>query len=34
MQIKPAVIRNFERYAAVLLEPWYASAEQEWTTGE
>ncbi|KAL4447270.1 hypothetical protein ABPG77_007303 [Micractinium sp. CCAP 211/92] len=30
--IKPAVLRNFERYSAVLLKPWYSSAEQEWTT--
>lgn len=33
-QIKPAVLRNFERYSAVLLKPWYSSAEQEWTTGK
>lgn len=31
--IRPAVLRNFDRYAAVLLKPWYSSAEQEWTTG-
>ncbi|EFN58239.1 hypothetical protein CHLNCDRAFT_142143 [Chlorella variabilis] len=30
--IRPAVLRNFDRYAAVLLKPWYSSAEQEWTT--
>lgn len=32
-QIKPAVLRNFDKYAAVLLKPWYSGAEQEWTTG-
>ena len=32
-QIKPAVLRNFQRYASVILKPWYTDAEQEWTTG-
>lgn len=32
-QIKPAVMRNFEKYAAVLIKPWYSGAEQEWTSG-
>lgn len=27
------MLRNFDRYSAVLLKPWYTSAEQEWTTG-
>ncbi|PRW56820.1 spore coat [Chlorella sorokiniana] len=31
-QIKPAVLRNFDKYSAVLLKPWYSSAEQEWTS--
>ena len=33
-QIKPAVLRNFDRYEAVLLKPWYSNSEQEWTSGE
>lgn len=32
-QIKPAVLRNVDKYSAVLLKPWYSSAEQEWTSG-
>ena len=34
LQIKPAVLRNFDRYEAVLLKPWYPNSEQEWTSGE
>ena len=34
MQIKPAVLRNFDLYEAVLLKPWYSNSEQEWTSGE
>lgn len=33
LQIKPAVLRNYDRYEKILLKPWYSNPEQQWTAG-
>lgn len=34
VQIRAAVLRNYAKYEAVLLKPWYSSSQQQWTAGE
>jgi hypothetical protein len=34
LQIKPAVLRSYDRWASVILKPWFPNSEVQWTTGE
>ncbi|KAL4858496.1 hypothetical protein ACK3TF_001466 [Chlorella vulgaris] len=31
-QIKPAVLRSYDRWASVILKPWFPNSEVQWTT--